>query len=231
MITCIHQPNYIPWLGFFHKLLLSDIYVVFDDVQFPRGKDYANRNQIKTNNGKTWLTVPVIGKSDLKPWNQIKINQNNWRRKHLASIESFYKKTPYFDKYYPQLKEIYLKDQERLMDLNLDLIKYLSERLNKELRIVLSSDIKTNKSGLDKILHILKELNTTGYISGDGSGSRRYVDENLFEESGIKLIWQNYNHPKYKQQFGEFLPYMSIIDLLFNEGPESKNIIFNLNVS
>ena len=225
MVVSIHQPNYIPWLGFFNKILLSDTYVVFDDVQFPRGKDYANRNQIKTNNGKMWLTVPVIGKSDLKPWNQIEINENGWVNKHLSNIESFYKKTPYFNEYYPEIKNIYLKDHNLLIDLTLDLIKHFLKILDKEVKIVLSSDIKTDLKGLDKILYILKNLNTTKYISGDGDGSKRYIDEKLFSDQGIELVWQNYKHPIYKQQFNEFIPYMSILDLLFNEGPNSKNII------
>ena len=225
MVVSIHQPNYIPWLGFFNKILLSDTYVVFDDVQFPRGKDYANRNQIKTNNGKMWLTVPVIGKSDLKPWNQIEINKNGWVNKHLSNIESFYKKTPYFNEYYPEIKNIYLKDHNLLIDLTLDLIKHFLKILDKEVKIVLSSDIKTDLKGLDKILYILKNLNTTKYISGDGDGSKRYIDEKLFSDQGIELVWQNYKHPIYKQQFNEFIPYMSILDLLFNEGPNSKNII------
>ena len=225
MVVSIHQPNYIPWLGFFNKILLSDTYVVFDDVQFPRGKDYANRNQIKTNNGKMWLTVPVIGKSDLKPWNQIEINKNGWVNKHLSNIESFYKKTPYFNEYYPEIKNIYLKDHNLLIDLTLDLIKHFLKILDKEVKIVLSSDIKTDLKGLDKILYILKYLNATKYISGDGDGSKRYIDEKLFSDQGIELVWQNYKHPIYKQQFNEFIPYMSILDLLFNEGPNSKNII------
>ena len=225
MIVSIHQPNYIPWIGFFNKILSSDIYVVFDDVQFPRGKDYANRNQIKINNGKTWLTIPVIGKSDLKPWNQIEINKNGWVNKHLASIESFYKKTPYFNEYYPEIKNIYLKDHNLLVDLTLDLIKHFIKILNKKTKIVRSSDIKTDLKGMDKILYILKHLQSTKYISGDGEGSKRYIDENLFKENNIELIWQNYKHPVYKQQFGEFIPYMSILDLIFNEGLNSKNII------
>ena len=225
MVVSIHQPNYIPWLGFFNKILLSDTYVVFDDVQFPRGKDYANRNQIKTNNGKMWLTVPVIGKSDLKPWNQIEINKNGWVNKHLSNIESFYKKTPYFNEYYSEIKIIYLKDHNLLIDLTLDLIKHFLKILDKEVKIVLSSDIKTDLKGLDKILYILKNLNATKYISGDGDGSKRYIDEKLFSDQGIELVWQNYKHPTYKQQFNEFIPYMSILDLLFNEGPNSKNII------
>ena len=183
------------------------------------------RIRLKTNNGKMWLTVPVIGKSDLKPWNQIEINKNGWVNKHLSNIESFYKKTPYFNEYYPEIKNIYLKDHNLLIDLTLDLIKHFLKILDKEVKIVLSSDIKTDLKGLDKILYILKNLNATKYISGDGDGSKRYIDEKLFSDQGIELVWQNYKHPIYKQQFNEFIPYMSILDLLFNEGPNSKNII------
>jgi hypothetical protein len=225
MIISIHQPNYIPWIGFFHKLLLSDTYVVFDDVQFPRGKDYANRNQIKTNNGKMWLTASVLGKGDLKPWNQIKINNNGWKEKHLKNIESFYKKTPYFKSYFLFMKRIYETNHTLLMDFNLDLIIFFLGCLDKVPNIILSSEIKTPLTGLDKIMYILKNQQATEYISGDGEGSKRYINEQLFKDNNIKLTWQNYKHPVYKQQFGEFIPYMSILDLLFNEGPNSKNII------
>jgi hypothetical protein len=225
MIVSIHQPNYIPWIGFFNKVLLSDTYVVFDDVQYPRGKDYANRNQIKTNNGKKWLTVPVVGKSELKPWNQIEINNNGWVDQHLSLLESFYSKSDYFTEYYPKLKEIYNTGHSKLIELNLDLIRYILTILDSNTNIVMSSDIKTDKRGMEKILHILKELNTTTYISGNGEGSKRYIDETLFESNNIKLIWQNYTPLEYKQQHGDFIPYMTILDLLFNHGPNSKKYI------
>tara|TARA_R110001592_G_scaffold247221_2_gene509292 strand:+ start:458 stop:1132 length:675 start_codon:yes stop_codon:yes gene_type:complete len=223
MVISIHQPNYIPWIGFFNKILLSDTYVVFDDVQYPRGKDYANRNQIKTNNGKMWLTVPIIGKGKL--WNQVEINKNGWVDKHLTNIKSFYKKTPYFENYYSDLEKIYLKNHNLLINLNLDLIKYFLNILNKKSNIILSSNIKTDLKGLDKILFILKSLNATKYISGSGEGSKRYINQDIFNNQNIELIWQNYEHPKYSQQFKDFIPYMSILDLIFNEGPNSKQFI------
>ena len=226
MIVSIHQPNYIPWIGFFHKLLLSNTYVVFDDVQFPRGKDYANRNQIKTNNGKMWLTASVLGKKDLKPWNQIEINNNGWKEKHLKNIKSFYQKAPYFERYYPVLEKIYEQDHKLLIDLNIDLIIGLLICIGKhDLNMVLSSSIKTELTGLDKILYILKDQWATKYISGDGEGSKRYIDEQLFNDNNIELKWQNYKHPTYKQLHGEFISHLSILDLLFNEGPNTKEII------
>ena len=172
-----------------------------------------------------WLTASVLGKKNLKPWNQIEINNNGWKEKHLNNIESFYKKSPYFKSYFIFLKRIYETNHNLLIDFNLDLIIFFIGCLNKNCNIVLSSDIKTQLTGLDKILYILKDQNATKYISGDGEGSKRYIDEQLFKNNNIELIWQNYNHPTYNQLHGDFIPYMSILDLLFNEGPNSKNII------
>ena len=225
MIVSIHQPNYIPWLGFFNKILLSDFYVVFDDIQYPRGKDYANRNLIKTNNSKLWLTIPVIGKSELRPWNKIQLNNNGWQQKHLSNIKTFYKKSPYFEDYYPQIEEIYLNEYNLLVDFNLDLIKFFLKSLNKDIKIIRSSDIETDLKGIDKILYILKQVQATKYISGSGEGSKKYVKKEDFTKNNIELIWQDYKHPIYKQLYEGFIPQLSIIDLLFNEGPNSKNII------
>lgn len=225
MIVSIHQPNYIPWLGFFNKILLSDIYIIFDDIQYPRGKDYANRNQIKTNNSKLWLTLPVIGKSELKPWNEIELNNNGWQQKHLNNIKTFYKKSLYFESYYSKLEEIYLKNHNKLVDFNVDLIKFFLKALDKDIKILYSSDIKTNLKGIDKIFYILKYVQATKYISGSGEGSRKYIKKEDFDKNNIELIWQEYKHPTYKQLYEGFIPQLSIIDLLFNEGPNSKNII------
>ena len=97
--------------------------------------------------------------------------------------------------------------------------------LDKDIDVITSSNIKTELKGLDKILYILKYLKATKYVSGDGEGSKRYIDEQLFKDNNIELIWQNYKHPTYKQLHGEFIPYMSVLDLIFNEGPNSKDII------
>ena len=124
MKVSIHQPNYLPWLGFFNKISQSDVYVVFDDVQYPMGKDFHNRNQIKTNNGKTWLTIPVIGKSERRKFNEIQIKDNGWNEKHLNNIKNFYGKTKYFNDYYPDLEKFYTKTYDKLIDLNMDMNKW-----------------------------------------------------------------------------------------------------------
>ena len=226
MKVSIHQPNYIPWIGFFNKVSQSDIYVVFDDVQYPMGKDFHNRNQIKTNNGKTWLTIPVVGKSERRKFNEIQIKDNGWNEKHLNNIKNFYGKTKYFNEYYPNLEKFYTNTYDKLIDLNMDMNKWFFKLLDIDTEIVYSSKLCDNDlRGLDKIIYILKKINTTRYITSNGPGASRYIDENIFKNNNIELIWNEYTHPTYNQQFGEFISYMSILDLLFNEGPNSKNII------
>ena len=227
MIVSIHQPNYLPWIGFFDKIKQSDYFVIFDNVQFPRGKNhFGHRNKIKTNNSTIWLTVPLLGKSDFKNFNEIKINYNGWQEKHLSLIESFYKKSPFFSNYFEDIKGILSKTHNTLCDLNTELIFYFLEQLDIKTKILFSSQICPDEiSGAEKIDYILKTLQATQYISGDGPGSLRYINEDNFKNNNIELIWQHYNHLTYKQLYGEFVSYMSIIDLLFNEGPNSKNII------
>jgi len=227
MIVSIHQPNYLPWLGFFDKIKQSDYFVIFDNVQFPRGKNhFGHRNRIKTNNSTIWLTVPLLGKSDLKDFNKIEINYNGWQEKHLSLIENFYKKTPYFFNYFEDIKNILNKTHNSLCDLNTELIFYFLEQLDIKTKILFSSHICPDEiTGAERIDYILNSLQATKYISGDRPGSLRYIDEDNFKKNNIELIWQHYDHPFYKQMYGEFVSYMSIIDLLFNEGPNSKNII------
>tara|TARA_B100001094_G_scaffold73371_1_gene69649 strand:+ start:90 stop:794 length:705 start_codon:yes stop_codon:yes gene_type:complete len=234
MNVSIHQPNYLPWLGFFNKVAQSDIHVVFDDVQYPMGKDFHNRNQIKTNNGKTWLTIPVIGKSERRKFSEIQIKDNGWNKKHLNSIKNFYGKTKYFNEYYPSLEKFYTNTYDKLIDLNMDMNKWFFKLLDIDTKIIYSSELcELNKlffqyndlRGLDKIMYLLNKINTTRYITSNGPGASRYIDENVFKDNNIELIWNEYVHPTYNQQFKDFIPYMSILDLLFNEGPNSKNII------
>ena len=227
MIVSIHQPNYLPWLGYFDKIAKSDIFVIFDDVQYPRGKKgfFGNRNQIKTNNGKMWLTVPVLGKSEFKNFNEIEINYNGWNEKHIQNIYNFYKKTPYFNKYFDNIKSILIKEYSNLSELSTTLILYFMEVLEIDTKVMYSSEFKTDKNGGDKIIYILEELNATEYISGSGPGSLRYINERGFSDRNIKLIWQEYKHPEYTQLYGEFISHLSVIDLLFISGDKSKKVM------
>ena len=231
MIVSIHQPNYLPWLGYFNKIARSDVFVVFDDVQFPVGKKgfFGNRNQIKTNSGQLWLTVPVLDRSKCKDFNEIKINYNGWNEKHIKNIANFYGKSEYFDVYYQDIENILLEEYDNFSDLSVKLITYFMYCMNIDTKIVYSSELckDVDLTGLDKIFYILEKLNTDTYISSDGPGSRRYIKEDDFNNKNINLIWQNFEHPTYKQMYGDFISHLSVIDLLFNNGSEKSREFIN----
>lgn len=230
MIVGIHQPNFLPWLGFWNKMALSDIFVLFDDVQFPRGKTYAHRCLIKGSNNTKWLNVTAKNKSELKTYREINITNYEWIEKSLNSIYNDYHKSEHFNYLFEDLKGIFEKKHSLLFDLNFDLIKLILGKLELRTKIELSSKLcndNIDARGEEKIIHILKTLGATKYISGTGQGSRRYLDETTFEKNQIQLVWQTYNHPQYKQINGDFVAYLSIIDLLMNEGENSISLIRN----
>ena len=226
-VIAIHQPNFLPWLGYFHKMIHSDVFVFFDDVQFPRGKSFCSRILIKSPNGEQWLTIPVSGKGDKSLINQVEVNGNTWINKTLKSLIFNYQKAPFFNELYPGLEQIFKKEQSLLSELNIELIRFIIEYLESDTRLLRSSEIcEGNELPSDeKIIYILKELNADHYISGSGAGSRRYIDENELSFNNIQLIWQHFKHPEYPQLFGEFLPNLSIIDLLFNCGSKRSHEI------
>jgi hypothetical protein len=138
MTISIHQPNYLPWLGFFDKIKQSDKFVIFDNVQYPRGKNhFGNRNKIKIHSGSKWLSVPVLGKSEKKNFNEIGFKNEDWRREHLRLIEIFYKDAPYFKKYFHSINDILLYDFKTLSSLNVHLINYFIRVLNIETEVII----------------------------------------------------------------------------------------------
>lgn len=226
MRIVILQPGYIPWLGFFDQMYQSDIFVIYDDVQYDK-HGWRNRNRIKTSQGAMWLTVPVLTKGQEKPVNkEIKIDNNgNWRKKHLQSIVQNYSKTPYFNDYFYDLEKIILKDTDFLLDLNMRMISFLSEKLHINKKIIFSSDLGIEGEATDRLINICRHLNAAEYLTGDAA--KNYLKERLFLENNIKLVYHNYRHPVYKQQYEDFIPYLSVIDLLFNHGEESLKILTN----
>lgn len=230
----IHQPNYLPWLGYFDKICKSDVFVVFDDVQFPRGKQhFGHRNLIKSPNGESkWLTVTLKDKNSLKNFNEVELSTEvDWKNSHLNLIKSFYRKTRYFDKYFSLLESILTKDFPSLSHLNVAIIKEFLNVMDIHTQIVFSSDIcKGNGlSGNEKILFILKSLEADRYVSGTGEGSMRYINESEFKNNNIELVWQHYEHPVYDQIFPEkgFLKNLCFLDLLFVAGENSRKVLEN----
>jgi len=223
MIVAIHQPMYWPWLGFFKKIMNCDVFVFFDDVQYER-KDWHNRNQIRTKNGVTWLKVPVKSHFDSKIMGVKIDNTKNWSQKHKKSIFFSYSKSIYFDLYKSFIEKLYEKNFDLLIDLNIEIIQFVMNQLKLKTKTIFSSELSVSQKGSDRILEICKALNADHYISGtDWAKDHLRVED--FEKKGITVEFQEFQHPVYKQPYKDFLPKMSIMDLLFNEGKNSREIL------
>ncbi|QKQ73552.1 WbqC family protein [Nostoc sp. TCL240-02] len=229
MILTAHQPVYLPWLGLIHKILLADVFCVFDIVQYQK-KDYNNRNKIKTDSGEMWLSVPVESKDHFnKKICDIKIINDGWNRKHFKSIYLAYKKSAYFDLYIDSLEVILIKKEYKyLTELNFDILTFMLKSLDIDVPIIKASDYDFTGYKSELVLDMCVKLNVKKYIFG--SQGRDYANIQSFKNNGIEVYFQDYKHPIYKQLHGNFVPYMSLIDILFNEGPKSKEIILFNNV-
>ncbi len=225
MVIGILQPGYLPWLGFFEQLYVSDVFVILDDVQYDK-HGWRNRNRIKTADGAQWLTVPILLKFDEKPAIcEVRIdNKINWRQKHLKAIVQNYRKAPYFDRYIGRFEEAYGTDWEYLVDLDMFFIIRLAEALGLAgKKIVRSSTLDVSTDRIDRLVEICGLFNANVFY--EGAAGRNYLDESLFAQAGVKLKFQEYDHPRYSQLYGGFVSHLSVIDLLFNHGDESLSIL------
>lgn len=228
-VVAIHQPNFLPWLGYFHKMLNCDVFIFLDDVQFPRGKSFTSRVKIKSPGGPLWLTVPVRGKGDMSPIKDVLMADNvDWRKKHLKTLESCYARTAFFNNYFPLIKQVYQMNCSRLADFNINLITTLADFFSVPAQLIRASDLPVEKSNsLDYLIKLVKGVGGTRYLTGTGKGSLRYLDEDIFKRAGITVIYQSFVHPVYPQQWGEFVPNLSAIDLLFNCGTGARAVLTN----
>ena len=223
-ILSIRQPGYLPFIGFFKKIQATNVFVFLDDVQYTRS-DFDNRNKIRTQDDSMWLTIPIFNKTG-QTLNEVKIDYSKkWVSKHKSSIEYNYEKAPYFEEYWKDIELILDKSWEKLIDLNMELISYFITKLEINTKTVFSSELNINKTGSEKLLEICKDLQVDTYLSGEFG--RNYLDIKLFQQENIKVIFEKFEHPTYDQTFDGFVQNMSIIDLLFNEGQNAKNILRN----
>ncbi len=230
MILSAHQPAYLPWLGLFHKIALADKFVFFDDVQYvPR--DWISRNQIKTPNGPLMLTVPVLEKGHReKTIAVMEINNDNpWGRKHWKSIKLNYSQAPFFNKYAGFFEDTYSKEWHLLADLNFFMLSWFLKTLGIDVIVEKGSSAHFQGSKADLVLDMCLQCGADIYIFGELGA--QYADVEKFNTKGVKPLFQSYKHPIYRQCYGSFVPYMSIIDLIFNEGERSLEILMSENVS
>lgn len=222
----ILQPGYLPWLGFFEQLYHSDIFVLYDDVQYDKN-GWRNRNRIKTLTGPIWLTVPVLttGKSSQQVCEAGIDPKVNWAAKHLKSVEMNYKKASFFNDYFPILRDLLSQSWPLLVDLDCALIEELMRALGFERKIVRSSTLGIEGDRFERLVRICKHFGADRFY--EGQAGENYIDPGDFEKAGIRVDFQHYKHPVYDQLFGAFLSHLSIIDLLFNHGSSSLHILLN----
>jgi hypothetical protein len=223
----MHQPNYLPWLGYFCKMMSADIFVYLDVVQYPRGKSFAARNQIKTPNGAAYLSVPVSvppGFEGRVTYQQIQFAGEKWKGKHLRTIELNYKKAPYFEEVFDFLNGT-ISEASSFTEMNIQLIDNIADYLGIEgKRKRLSEILPSFGQKSELIVDICHAVDANVYLSGKGGGLE-YNDEGLLRENGIELRYSEFSHPSYPQLWGDFAKNLSIVDLLFNCGKDSAAVI------
>lgn len=219
MIVAIHQPNYLPYLGFFDKMKKSDIFVIYDDAQFNK-HDFQHRNRIRIHDGGKWLTVPVVKEEislkEIKIINEPQKNKPHWSKLHLREIHANYAKTDFFNVYEEEIRKIYEISYDKLVDLNMNFIKFLMTALDIDVKIVYACDFELKTKSSQKNLDLVEAVGGDMYLSGPAG--RNYLDLSLFEKKGISVEFQEFKHPVYKQRYERFVPNMAAIDALFNVG-------------
>ena len=230
MILTAHQPVYLPWLGLFHKIALADRFVSFNQVQY-QPKDWNNRNRVKTPQGPVWLSVPVKRKGYLeKKICDIEINNAvKWRHKHWNTLLHNYGKAPHFSNYAEYFEDVYSRQWKTLTELNESMLAWFLSELGINAPIISAGDLDLQGAKSDLVLDMCKKLDADIYIFGEQG--RGYADEATFEAAGIKPLFQDYRHPVYAQQQGDFISHLSIVDLLFNCGGDSLDILMSGNLA
>ena len=217
----IHQPDFLPWLGFFHRLLKADLFIALDHVQFVSGtaRSWTHRDRIKTPTGPRWLSLSVQKAPLGTPIRDILLAPDQaWRAKNLNLIRESYRKAPYFNEVFPPLEHLYGSNHTRLIDITLDAIRLLCVMLDIRIDQSLSSDMSPTGSSNEMLVALLRQSGATRYLSG--IGARDYFDPEPFARAKIEVVWQDFRHPVYPQLHGGFEPMLSAIDMLFNCGAE-----------
>ena len=223
MIVSVHQPQYLPWLGYFDKIDRADVFVLLDTVQFKKN-EWQNRNRIKTAQGWQWLTVPVLYKYPQRI-HEVSINNTvKWQHKHSRSILTNYGKAPFHESLEALFRKAFSTSWSLISDLNTVLVMELAKILGIETPLHLSSELGDLPEDSDeRLIAITKHFGSRTYLAGNGG--REYMDLQKYRKEGIEVLFQDYEHPVYDQLFGEFVPNLSVIDLILNHGQRSLSIL------
>jgi hypothetical protein len=225
MIIAANQPYFAPYPGFFHKACLCEYLVILDDVQFPRGTTWITRNRVKNDQGTLWLTIPVWKKGlGLQKISAVRIcREGRWARKHLESLKHAYAHAPFFDEHLPFLEKIFETDHEKIIDLNMEIIRYIFDFLELDTRLILQSELGVSGKGDRLLVNICRQLGGTVFLA-QGS-TRKYYDGGLIRNFGISVKYFTPPTLIYPQLWGNRIDNLSIFDLIFNCGPKARDIL------
>ena len=218
MIVTIHQPQYLPWMGYFGKILLADAFIVLDTVQYVKN-EWQNRNRLRTSGGWQWITVPVEYHFPQSILETRINNREPWRRKHLKTLRQLYGKAPFFSEYVEFFESLYGRSWDRLAALNSEIISYLMRQLRIDVPVYRASDLNVEETDpTGRLVEICLRLGASAYLSG--ANGRNYLQVDRFREAGLALQFQAFDHPTYEQQFSGFQSHLSVVDALFCHGAE-----------
>lgn len=221
--VAILQSNYIPWKGYFDIISMVDEFILYDDMQYTK-RDWRNRNKIMTANGLQWLSIPVETKGKFyQKINETRIESHDWVDKHWHSIIANYSKAPFFKEYASEIKETYeeCRNEEFLSNVNYRFIKKICDILGIHTQITWSSDYQLADGKTGRLVDLVRQAGGGYYLSGPAA--KDYIVEELFEEANIELAWMDYsNYPVYPQQYTPFEHGVTILDLIFNAGPDAR---------
>ncbi len=225
MIVSAYQPYFAPFCGFFSKALRSDILVLMDAVQFPRGTTWLTRNRFKNDQGALWITIPVWKKGlGLQKINEVKIcHEGRWSKKFPASLRTAYVNAPFFENHLNFLKEVFSEKFERLIQMNVAIIRYIMAHLQIPAKVLLQSELGIEAKEPRLSVEVCKALGASHFLAQ--SGARKYLDEKTFQKANIQLMFFNPRSPVYPQLWGPFIPNLSIFDLIFNCGPAASSVL------
>ncbi|HRX86544.1 MAG TPA: WbqC family protein [Phycisphaerae bacterium] len=225
MIVSIHQPAYLPWLGYFERIARSDVHVVLDHVQFEKNS-FVNRNRVRTAEGACWLTVPVrtSGRFGALPIRELEIDGGSgWQKKHWRTIAQAYARAPYFAEHAAFFEGVFAQPWTHLAPLCEEIARYLLDAFGISTPRVFSSALPVAGAKDELVLNICRHLGAGTYLSG--ALGRDYLRVEAFADAGIDVVFQDYEHPVYPQGRGWFEPNLAAVDLLFHCGPASRDIL------
>jgi hypothetical protein len=231
MIVAAHQPAYLPWLGYLDKMAKADLFVIMDDLPF-EPRNFHHRNRIKHESGAAWLTVPVLpGATEQQRLADVLVDNgapldHHWQVRTWRTLVASYRRAPYFPRYVDDLRFVYTQPWRKLVDLQMYLIDLGRRWLRIRTPVIRASTLELAGDDLtDRLIDLCRKTGARAYLSGSGNATRT-LDAERMGRAGLGVIWQCFDHPQYTQPYGDFVPQLAFLDLLFNCGDASRDILF-----